>query len=96
MVVHYNTNSISISGSLAKYHYGNNLNTLTREATGNTIAELSDLISVDLNNARVQRIDFSTNFITEYITQVLFQLLEAFNKVSQARRDILSLLQSNQ
>lgn len=75
MVLHYNTNSISISGSLAKYHYGNNLDTLTREATGNTIAELSDLISVDLSNARVQRIDFSTNFITEYKPKYYFNFL---------------------
>jgi len=73
--VAYRTNSLSIYGSLAKYHYGNNLNTLTREATGNTIAELSDLMSVDLSNARVTRLDFSTNFITEHMPVYYYRFL---------------------
>lgn len=75
MVIHYNTNSISISGSLAKYHYGNNLNTLTREDTGNTIAEMSDLLSVDISKSRVQRVDFSTNFITEFKPKYYYKFL---------------------
>ena len=75
MVVHYNTNSLSISGSLAKFHYGNNLYTLSRRETGNTIAQISEFIGIDISNAKVQRVDFSTNFVTNHRPKYYYRFL---------------------
>jgi hypothetical protein len=75
MVIRHNTNSITIQGSLPKFLYGNNLNTLTRSDTNNVIQMLSDLISIDLNKARVQRVDFSANFITHYKPKYYYRFL---------------------
>ena len=58
MVVRRNANSITVQGSLPKYQYGNNLQTLQRADIGLIIDELSNLISIDLSKARLQRVDF--------------------------------------
>ena len=75
MVIRRNANSITVQGSLPKYQYGNNLQTLQRADTGLIIEELSDLISTDLRKARLQRVDFSTNIITEYKPQYYYRFL---------------------
>ena len=75
MVIRRNANSITVQGSLPKYKYGNNLQTLQRADIGLIIDELSDLISIDLSKARLQRIDFSTNIITEHKPQYYYRFL---------------------
>lgn len=75
MVIRRNANSITVQGSLPKYKYGNNLQTLQRADTGLIIEELSDLISTDLSKARLQRVDFSTNIITEHKPQYYYRFL---------------------
>mgnify|MGYP001039397089 FL=1 len=75
MVIRRNANSITIQGSLPKYHYGNNLQTLQRADIGLIIDELSDLISTDLSKSRLQRVDFSTNIITEHKPQYYYRFL---------------------
>ena len=75
MVIRRNANSITVQGSLPKYQYGNNLQTLQRADTGLIIEELSDLISTDLRKARLQRVDFSTNIITEHKPQYYYRFL---------------------
>ena len=75
MVIRRNANSITVQGSLPKYQYGNNLQTLQRADTGLIIEELSDLISTDLRKARIQRVDFSTNIITEHKPQYYYRFL---------------------
>ena len=75
MVIRRNANSITVQGSLPKYQYGNNLQTLQRADTGLIIEELSDLISTDLSKARLQRVDFSTNIITEHKPQYYYRFL---------------------
>ena len=45
MVIRRNANSITVQGSLPKYLYGNNLQTLQRTDTGLIIEQLSDLIT---------------------------------------------------
>ena len=47
MVIRRNANSITVQGSLPKYQYGNNLQTLQRVDGGLIIDELSDLINTD-------------------------------------------------
>jgi hypothetical protein len=75
MVIRRNNNSITVQGSLPKYLYGNNLQTLQRTDTGLIIEQLSDLISTDLSKARLQRVDFSTNIITEHKPQYYYRFL---------------------
>lgn len=75
MVIRRNNNSITVQGSLPKYLYGNNLQTLQRADTGLIIEQLSDLISTDLSKSRLQRVDFSTNIITEHKPQYYYRFL---------------------
>jgi len=75
MVIRRNANSITVQGSLPKYQYGNNLQTLQRVDGGLIIDELSDLINTDLSKARLQRVDFSTNIITEHKPQYYYRFL---------------------
>ena len=75
MVIRRNNQSITVQGSLPKYWYGNNLQTLQRADTGLIIEQLSDLISTDLSKARLQRVDFSTNIITEHKPQYYYRFL---------------------
>lgn len=62
--VSYNNQSIIIKGSLCKYYYGNNAETLTRETTKEAIEKLSDTLSFDVGLSDVTRIDWSTNVST--------------------------------
>ena len=75
MVIRRNANSITVQGSLPKYQYGNNLQTLQRVDGKLIIDELSDLINTDLSKARLQRVDFSTNIITEHKPQYYYRFL---------------------
>ena len=75
MIIRRNSNSITVQGSLPKYFYGNNLQTLQRQDTCLIIDELSDLISTDLSKSRVQRIDFSTNITTRYNPSYYYRFL---------------------
>jgi hypothetical protein len=53
-------NGISLKGSLPKNYYGDNLHTLTRQDTQRAIEQLSDQLHIDINAARVTRLDVST------------------------------------
>ena len=54
---------LSVSGSLAKFHYRDNLQKLTRSETQKAIEKLSERLSVNLKPAKVQRLDLGANFI---------------------------------
>jgi len=58
--VYVSENGISLKGSLAKSYYGDNLHTLTRRDTKQAIEELSDNLHLNINAARVTRLDVST------------------------------------
>ena len=73
--VNYNEHTMSVSGSLAKYHYGNNLETLTMSASEVAIRSLSDLIGFDLSNSIVSRVDFSSNMLTDYKPKYYYNFL---------------------
>ena len=75
MVIRRNANSITVQGSLPKYQYGNNLQHYKGWMEGLIIDELSDLINTDLSKARLQRVDFSTNIITEHKPQYYYRFL---------------------
>ena len=63
MKVNTNGGGILIEGSLAKYYFNNNLETLTLSQSKEAIEKLSDSLHTDTSKANVYRVDFATNFI---------------------------------
>ena len=59
-------NGISMKGSLAKNHFGNNIISLTRKDTQWAIEELCDNLHIDINPAKVTRLDVSTVLYTKH------------------------------
>lgn len=54
---------IVVEGSLPKYHFGNNLESMTRRATKEAIESISDALHLPIEQARVCRLDIAENFI---------------------------------
>lgn len=75
MRVTYNESSISIKGSLCKYFYGNNIDTLNLTTTREALAQISADLSLDINKASLSRIDFSTNIVTDYTPTIYYPYL---------------------
>lgn len=53
-------------GSLCKWHLGDNLHTLDREATQEAIGHLSDTLHLPMSEAEITRLDFGTNLIMQH------------------------------
>jgi hypothetical protein len=68
-------NGISLSGSLAKYFLPDNFHTLTRSDTQRAIEKLSDDLKLPINNAKVRRIDFAQNILTDYEPEIYYPYL---------------------
>ena len=60
--VYVSIRGISIVGSLAKYLYGTNLQTLTRATTKDAIDKLSDSLHLDIGNSKITSLEFGTQF----------------------------------
>jgi hypothetical protein len=56
---------IWLTGSLAKFHLGNNIETLTREGTAHAVEQVSDELSQPMARARVFRVDVAQTFAME-------------------------------
>jgi hypothetical protein len=54
---------ISINGSINKYFHNDNFHKLTRQETELSINKLSDVLGINFENAKIQRLDISHNFI---------------------------------
>lgn len=57
---------IILSGSLNKFHKGNNIINMSFQDAKDAIEKLSDNLSLSFENAIVYRIDFSANYIMSY------------------------------
>jgi len=66
---------ISIKGSLAKYHFGNNFETLNINSAYRAVKRLEFDLKVPVLKAEVRRIDFSTNFILPEIPNYYYGYL---------------------
>lgn len=55
-----NESGILLQGSLAKYHLGDNIHTLTRSGAREAIQKLSDELHLPIDRAKVTRVDVST------------------------------------
>lgn len=80
MKVTLNEGSISVKGSLCKYFYGNNIETLDLISTREALNQISTDLSIDINKASVSRIDFSTNIVTDYTPTIYYPYLGALTR----------------
>ncbi|MDR0793928.1 MAG: hypothetical protein LBE82_11515 [Chitinophagaceae bacterium] len=58
--VHVFERGVSLNGSLCKFLFGDNLQTLTRRTVGQAIEKLSDCLHLDISTAKATRFDIST------------------------------------
>ncbi len=59
-----NGRGILLEGSLAKFYFGNNFNTLTLNESIEAIGQINELLHIDVLGANVYRVDVGTNIIT--------------------------------
>lgn len=59
--VRYNLGRLNISGSLAKFYFGNNVRILHHSETVDAIKQIESNLDVALTNARITRLDFADN-----------------------------------
>ena len=69
---------LSINGSLTKYYFGNNIQTLTRQEINEAIKKLEQRLDFSLDNFRFSRLDIGVNFEMDYsISSYLDCLVES-------------------
>ena len=86
MRVTLNESSISVKGSLCKYFYGNNIDTLNLTTTREALAQISADLSLDINKASVSRIDFSTNIVTDYTPTIYYPYLGELSRFERCEQ----------
>lgn len=76
--VSLNKNQIKVKdGSLCKWYFGDNYQTMGRRDTQRAIEKLSDTLHVPMSKATVTRLDIAQNFITRYPPEVYLSHLGA-------------------
>ena len=78
-----NSNGVLITGSLPKFHYGDNISLLTRKETEKAILNLCDGLHLDLKNAYVYRLDISNNIIVNEKVSCYFSSFGSMGKYSR-------------
>ena len=63
------TRTITITGSLAKFYFGNNIEVLSRIQIIDSIKKLEEKLNLDLSNFRISRIDIGVTFEMENSVQ---------------------------
>lgn len=58
-------NGVTISGSLSKYYYGNNMYTLSFSEIKSAFKMIENQLGITIEKGRVQRLDISENFIVD-------------------------------
>lgn len=82
---------VSVKGSLAKFHLGDNLQTLTRSGTQEAIEHLSDVLHLPMSQAKITGLDIATHFPMKYPPCYYYPLLgdKKYYKRLQATADSL-------
>lgn len=75
---------VSIVGSLAKFHFGNNVATLDRHTTAQAIEHLQDALHIDLAEARVTGMEFGANLMMMHPVSDYLPLLGAMPRQERA------------
>lgn len=81
-----NERGVSLKGSLAKYHFGNNYYTLTRRDSQEALERLSDELILPVSEAKVTRIDMAQNFTMEHPAGVYYDYLGACRYYNRLRQ----------
>ena len=79
LTVQVKNGSISIDGSLAKFLYGNNIETLDRDSTEEAINKLSKCLGINIDEADITELEFGTNFIMK---QPIYNYINKLNELS--------------
>jgi hypothetical protein len=66
---------VSLRGSLAKYFLPDNFHTLTRSDSARAFEMMADELHLPIQKAKVNRIDFSQNFIMDFEPQAYYNFL---------------------
>jgi len=66
---------VSLKGSLAKYFLPDNFHTLTRSDSARAFEMMADELHLPIHKAKVNRIDFSQNFIMDFEPQAYYNFL---------------------
>jgi hypothetical protein len=78
------TAGVSVKGSLAKFYFPDNTYTLNCKQVKQAIEKLSDTLRIDISEAKITRLDVSTNFIMRNKAQRYYDVLGLctyFNRV---------------
>lgn len=67
--------NIKFKGSLAKYFFDDNYNTLTRSDTKRALEKMADELHLNIFDADLTRIDFARNLIMDYSPQTYYPYL---------------------
>ena len=86
MRVTLNEASISVKGSLCKYFYGNNIDTLNLTNTREALNQISADLSIDIHKASVSRIDFSTNIVTDFTPTIYYPYLGQLSRFERSEK----------
>jgi hypothetical protein len=73
--VKINASCLTVSGSLAKYYFGNNLEILDRQTTKTAIEMLSDDLLLPIGEAQLYKLEFGTNLIMQQPVSQYFNAL---------------------
>lgn len=66
---------VSVKGSLAKFYLPDNTYTLNRSQVKEAIEKLSDTLKINFSEAKITRLDVSTNFIMQNQAQRYYEVL---------------------
>lgn len=75
---------LTVEGSLAKFHFGNNIETLNIHTTKEAIDNISDLLGIDMHQSKVISFEFGTNFQIKHDVSVYLQLLGEFPRLKRS------------
>jgi hypothetical protein len=66
MLLTANENRVKIYGSLSKFYFGNNVQSLTHETLNLAVAQLSDMTGLPFDEAKINRLDLAQNISVEH------------------------------
>lgn len=84
LFVKVNGVNISISGSLAKFYFGNNLKQLTRKDTEQAIEKLSDSLHIGIKESKVWKLHIGANFIVTEPLPVYYDCLGVLSRFKRS------------
>jgi hypothetical protein len=79
---------VSLRGSLAKYFLPDNFHTLTKSDSATAFEKMADTLSLPIQKAKVNRIDFAQNFLMDFDPQAYYKFLgecQHYNRQPQSK-----------